>query len=277
MDTWKKRPGPGRRHGDGRPPWAVDAGSDEFGEWADIEYAGVRQRLRWIPPGRFLMGSPPGELGRFAPEAPQHEVTIGAGFWLFATPVTQALYEAVTGRNPSSVGGDDRPVETVNWDEAQAFIERLNARMPGLDLALPSEAQWEYACRAGTTTATYAGDLPDLKAAGTDVLDDIAWFRDNSGEELHPVAQKSPNPWGLYDMLGNVLEWCADHWHETYDGAPVDGSAWFDDEADDSAAGVIRSGSCYVDARYSRAAFRQEVLPDLRSLGLGFRPARGQG
>jgi len=78
-------------------------------------------------------------------------------------------------------------------------------------------------------------------------------------------------------MLGNVLEWCADHWHETYDGAPADGSAWFDDEADDSAARVIRSGSCYVDARYSRAAFRQEVLPDLRSLGLGFRPARGQG
>jgi formylglycine-generating enzyme required for sulfatase activity len=275
MDRWKKRPGPGRRHGDGRPPWAVDAGSDEFGEWAEFEYEGVRQRLRWIPPGTFTMGSPVNELGRLENEGPQHEVTIGAGFWLFATPVTQALYEAVIGKNRTWFKGAERPVQKVSWRDAQVFLERLNQRVPGLDLTLPSEAQWEYACRAGTRTATYAGDLPDLDAAR--VLEVIAWFDKNSGRQTRPVGQKRPNAWGLYDMLGNVWEWCADHWHASYDGAPDDGSAWIDEGARDSALRVIRGGSWLVEVRYCRAAYRGGNRAGVRRDSQGFRPARGQG
>ena len=260
-----------------RPSWAVDAGTDEFGEWAEFEYDGVRQRLRWIPPGRFAMGSPENELGRVDREGPQHEVTIDAGFWLFATPVTQALYEAVTGENPSRFKGAERPVELISWHWVQAFLRRLNERVPGLDLVLPSEAQWEYACRAGTTTATYAGDLRNLEKGRDEVLDPIAWYRGNSGGETHPVALKKPNPWGLYDMLGNVVEWCADHWHARYEGASSDGSAWLDDEADDGADRVVRGGSCGDWARYCRAACRVRSHPDARLDDLGFRPARGQG
>jgi hypothetical protein len=204
MDTWTKRPGPGRRQGDGRPPWAVDAGRDEYGDWAEFDYEGVRQRLRWIPPGTFMMGSPEDELGRFENEGPQHEVTIGAGFWLFATPVTQALYQAVTGENPSSFTGGDRPVEQVSWQDAMTFLARLNGRVPGLELRLPSEAQWEYACRAGTTTATYAGNLPEAETGSEKLLDPIACFASNSLGETHPVALRKPNRWGLYDMSSDI-------------------------------------------------------------------------
>jgi formylglycine-generating enzyme required for sulfatase activity len=248
-----------------RPTWAIDAGNDTFGEWAEFEYDGVRQRLRWIPPGRFTMGSPEEESGRYDNEGPQHEVTIGAGFWLFATPVTQALYEAVTGENPSRYKGAERPVDKVSWHHAQTFLKRLNERVPGLDLTLPSEAQWEYACRAGTTTPRYA-----------EPLGHIAWFSDNSGHETHPVGQKKPNAFGLYDMLGNVLEWCADHWHGSYDGAPDDGSAWIDASAF-SAFRVFRGGFWGGEARYCRAAYRSRHHPGNRSVDLGFRPARGQG
>jgi formylglycine-generating enzyme required for sulfatase activity len=260
-----------------RPPWAVDGGTDEFGDWAEFDYEGVRQRLRWIPPGTFMMGSPEDEVGRFESEGPQHEVTIGAGFWLFATPVTQALYEAVRGENPSRIKGAERPVENVCWHDARAFLDAVNERVPELDLVLPSEAQWEHACRAGTTTATYAGDLPDLDAAGARLLDGIAWFNQNSRRETQPVGQKRRNPWGLSDMLGNVFEWCADHWHSNYEGSPADGSARLDDAADGTALRVLRGGSWLVGARYCRAANRRRDAPDLRCDSLGFRPARGQG
>ena len=136
------------------PAWAAEWGQDrEHGSWCSICIGSVTQRLRWIPPGRFLMGSPEDEEGRVADEGPRHEERIGTGFWLFDTPCTQALWETVMEANPSQFKGPDRPVECVSWDECHEFVRRLNDRFPGLELGLPSEAQWEYACRAGTATA----------------------------------------------------------------------------------------------------------------------------
>ncbi|MBB4268004.1 formylglycine-generating enzyme family protein [Roseospira visakhapatnamensis] len=249
----------------GAPPsWATDWGSDAVGPWVTVSVEGtdgpVTQRLRWIPPGRFLMGSPEDEPGRFHDEGPQHEVTLETGFWLFDTPCTQALWQAVMGENPSDFKSPDRPVETVRWHDVQTFLQRINERAPGLDLTLPSEAQWEYACRAGE------GPSPDLDA--------VAWYDTNSEGQTHPVGQKQPNAWGLHDMLGNVWEWCADHWHGTYKGAPADGSSWQDAEADTGADRVVRGGSWDNGARGVRAAYRFRVHPVVRFNGLGFRCSR---
>jgi len=282
---------------DGEPPeWASGWGHDRFGVYVAFAIGAVTQRLRWIPPGRFLMGSPEGEEGRYDDEGPRHEVTIAAGFWLFDTPCTQALWEAVMGDNPSRFPSPTRPVEQVSFEDVQAFLDKLNARVPGLDLALPSEAQWEYACRAGTETATWAGNLQIIGENNAPVLDPIAWYGGNSGVgfELEngfdssdwrekqyshtragtrPVGLKAANPWGLYDMLGNVWEWCADYWHDDYADAPTDGSAWIETGAADR---VIRGGSWLGGARVVRAAYRDRDAPADRFDALGFRCARVQ-
>ena len=148
--------------------------------------------------------------GGFRGEGPRHLVSIDSGFWMFDTPCTQALWEAVMGENPShfkvrTSGTADRPVESVSWEQCQEFLTALNSRLDGLQLSLPSEAQWEYACRAGTETARYSENL-----------DAIAWYGENSGNETHSVAGKEANSWGLYDMLGNVWEWCEDVWVNDY-------------------------------------------------------------
>ena len=156
--------------GEGPPPlWASDSGKDVTGAWAEFTVLGnngmsATQRMRWIPPGSFLMGSPETEAGRDNDEK-QHEVTIEEGFWLADTACTQALWEAVMKSNPSFFKGSNLPVENVSWNDAQAFMAELNRRIPGLGLSLPTEAQWEYACRAGTTTAFSFGDnLTDEQA-----------------------------------------------------------------------------------------------------------------
>jgi formylglycine-generating enzyme required for sulfatase activity len=246
---------------DGQAPgWANEWGTDQYGPGVifsvgDAERRRVSQRMRWIPSGHFMMGSPITESGRVNDEGPQHKVTITTGFWLFDTPCTQALWQTVIGDNPSRFRSPTRPVECVSFDDVDAFIMRLNGRLPGLGLQLPSEAQWEYACRAGTTTATYAGDLKIFSDHNAPVLDEIAWYSGNcgvgfeltNGEDsstwkgkqyphthagTRPVALKAPNAWGLYDMLGNVWEWCVDHWHTDYRGAPANGTAWVDYEPD---------------------------------------------
>src|SRR5262249_27255292 len=159
--------------------WASEIGRDRYGLFSAFIVPGtsVAQRLRWIPPGRFIMGSPENEVGRYNDEGPRHEVMIGAGFWLFDTPCTQGLWEAVMGRNPSRFAGPKRPVEQVSFEDVSHFLERLNAMVPGLELSLPSEARWEYACRAGTAAATWTGDLGKSMA----LLDPIAWYEENSG------------------------------------------------------------------------------------------------
>ncbi len=239
------------------PEWADGWGRDEFGPWVDLRVEKVTQRLRWIPPGKFLMGSPEDEEGRYPDEGPRHEETIASGFWMFDTPCTQTLWEAVMGENPSEFKGPDRPVESVSWDQCQEFLKRLNARCTGLELKLPSETQWEYACRAGTETARYSENL-----------DAIAWYDENSGNETHSVAGKEANFWGLYDMLGNVWEWCADVWvndHTEKARASAAESA--------SAPRVIRGGSWSFAAQDVRAAYRDRLGPSSRGYGLGFRCA----
>ena len=280
--------------------WASGLGRDRYGLFAGFTLPGteVTQRLRWCPPGRFLRGSLKDEEGRWSAEGPQHEVTLAEGYWLFDTPCTQALWEAVMGENPSRFRSPTRPVEQVSYEDVQTFLQKLNARVGGLELCLPSEAQWEYACRAGTTTATWAGDLTILGENNAPELDKIAWYGGNSGvgfelengedssgwpgkQHEHtragtrPVGQKAANPWGLHDMLGNVWEWCADHWHESYSGAPTDGSAWIDRAG--AAYRVVRGGSWYYDARFVRAAYRFWFVPGFRYDYLGFRCARVQG
>ena len=236
------------------PAWASAFGKDEYGVCATFEYGNVRQRLRYIEPDQFAMGSPEREIGRWGDEQ-QHQVILTRGFWLFDTPVTQALWQAVMGNNPSRFKSPDRPVETVSWEESRTFIEELNGRMPGLDLQLPTEAQWEYACRAGTMTATWAGDLEDTTKSN--VLKEIAWYSPNSEGQTHPVAAKQANPWGLYDMLGNIHEWCADWWTEDLGSNMVVDPTGPEEGADR----VLRGGSWSSDARVVRAAYRLPLRP----------------
>ncbi len=212
--------------------------------------------MRWIPAGRFWMGSPEDEEGRWNDEGPQHEVELSRGFWLFDTPCTQALWQAVMDTDPSEFKGENRPVEQVSWEDCQDFIRELNQRLPGLELGLPTEAQWEYACRAGTTTARYHEDL-----------DAISWYYNNSGNETHDVGLKRPNAWGLYDMLGNVDEWCYDDMRNYYSTAAVDPIG----SAESGAERVFRGGSWFDSARFVRAAFRLAYEPGYRHGFLGFR------
>ena len=171
---------------------------------------GVAMKLILIPPGDFLMGSPDTEDGA-AKQKPQHRVTITRSFYMGVYPVTQAQYQAVTGWNSGSFEGDSNPVESVIWSQAEEFCGALSART-GRSVRLPTEAEWEYACRAGTTTRFSFGDEKAM-------LGRFAWFDGNSGEKTHPVGQKQPNPWGLYDMHGNVWEWCADWYANSYANA----------------------------------------------------------
>lgn len=240
-----------------KPEWASEIGRDQFGLWAAFEVAGVRQQLRWIPPGRFWMGSPENEEGRYDNEGPRHEVQLTHGFWLFDTPCTQALWQAVMKRNPSHFEGKERPVEHVSWEDCQKFIAKLNDQRPGLALALPTEAEWEYACRAGTNTARYGEDL-----------DAIAWYHKNSNDQTHPVKQKKPNAWGLYDVLGNVAEWCHDGRRNYVTDAVVNPLG----PTTAGARRVIRGGGWRWGALHIRSAYRYANRSGYyRSDDLGFR------
>ncbi len=276
------------------PNWASAWGQDQHGIWIAFTYKDVEQRMRWIPPGQFMMGSPENESGRYDDET-KHRVTLTRGYWLFDTPVTQALWQAVMGDNPSYFKSPARPVEGVSWDDCGKFIKAINAAIAGLDLRLPTEAQWEYACRAGTTAATYAGDLDIEGERNAPVLHEVAWYGGNSGVDFeledgwdssswtekqydhekagtHPVARKKPNPWGLYDMLGNVWEWCDDRWaSDLGEQAQVDPAG--PSEGPDR---VFRGGSWLSSARGVRAAFRFYGVPGLRGSHIGFRCARVQ-
>ncbi len=280
----------------GNPPsWATAWGEDRYGVFVVFEIGGVEQRLRWIRPGRFWMGSPEEEQGRDDDEI-RHRVTLTAGFWLADTPCTQALWLAVMdGENPSRFVSLQRPVEQVSWQDCQEFLQVLNRRVSALELRLPSEAEWEHACRAGTETATYAGDLEIVGANDAPLLHDIGWYGGNSGvdfdltegedssnwpEKQHPhhragtrlVAEKEANPWGLYDTLGNVWEWCHD-WYGGYESVEQRNPTG----PEEGANRVIRGGAWNYDARYVRAAYRYYWHPSLRYDFLGFRLALGQG
>ncbi|MCD4702864.1 MAG: formylglycine-generating enzyme family protein [Methanosarcinaceae archaeon] len=217
-----------------------------------------------IPSGEFNMGSPDTESDRDNNEGPVHRVTIGETFYLGKYPVTQKQWKAVMGNNPSNFKGDDRPVEKVSWDAVQDFINILNEKEGTYEYCLPSEAEWEYACRAGTTTRYSFGDAQSK-------LREYAWYDKNSGSETHPVGKKKPNPWGLYDMHGNVWEWVQDEWHADYDDAPDDGSSWEDDK---SSYRVARGGGWFNVSSSCRSANRGNCDPGFGDSGLGFRLLR---
>ena len=240
------------------PAWASAWGQDSYGPWVAFRVGGVEQRLRWIPPGRFLMGSPDDDREAIEREKPQHEVQLTKGFWLFDTPCTQALWQVVMGENPSRFQGDDRPVERVRWEDCREFIRKLNVLLPGLALCLPTEAEWEYACRAETDTPRYAQDL-----------DAIAWYSENSDRETHPVGQKDPNVWGLYDMLGNVEEWCHDGHRDYTRERVVDPIG----PLETGVERVVRGGLWVGDAQCVRAAYRDWSVPGYRNDYVGFRCA----
>jgi formylglycine-generating enzyme required for sulfatase activity len=197
-------------------------------------------------------------------EQPVHNVRV-ASFALGKYPVTQAQWKKVMGSNPShfSSGGDQCPVEKVSWDDAQAFIQNLN-QQTGHSYRLPSEAEWEFACRAGSTGQWCFGDDENQ-------LKQYAWYSDNSGGKTHPVGEKKANAFGLHDMHGNVWEWCEDKWHGNYQGAPSDGRAWVDGG---NSSRVLRGGSWYISARVARASDRNYLSSVSRYHNLGFRLAR---
>jgi sulfatase modifying factor 1 len=252
-------------------PWASDWGVDPYGLWMGLVYGGVRQGFRWIPPGRFLMGSPPQEAERLDNEV-QHEVVLSQGFWLADTAYTQALWEAVMGRNPSRFQGAERPVEQVSWDDVMGFIERLNAQVEGLNLRLPTEAEWEYACRAGTRTPFWFGDQITTDQVNYD--GNHPYGRGRKGEYREQTVEVKALPcngWGLYQMHGNVWEWCSD-WYGAYPDGPVTEPVG----PESGERRVLRGGSWVSDGGLARSAQRNDVTPDYRYLYAGFRLARGQ-
>ena len=243
----------------GGPQWRmavmVDCGEDSFGRWASVLIAGVEVGFRYCVPGRFLMGSPESEFGRGDDEGPTHEVELTQGFWMAEVPVTQRLWEAVAGSNPSKFKGANRPVEYVRWSDCDGWLRRANSMTGGLNLRFPTEAEWEYAARAGTTGSLYGE------------LDTIAWHRGNSGAETHDVKGKKANEWGLYDMIGNVWEWCSD-WHGDYPtGGVTDPTG-----PSSGSSRVFRGGGWFYVAGFVRSAIRSRCDPGFRYSLLGFRP-----
>jgi formylglycine-generating enzyme required for sulfatase activity len=210
-----------------------------------------------IPPGQFVMGSPEDEDGRDTDES-QHSVTLTKGFYMAIVPVTQAQWVMVMETDPSHWQRDDLPVENVSWYDAEAFCQKLS-HLEGRRYRLPTEAEWEYACRAGTTTEFYSG-------AGNDALASIAWDSDNSGGHTRSVGGKLPNAWGLYDMEGNVWQWCWDYYGDYPDGAVVNPTG-----PDMAKHKVCRGGSWGASASECRCATRNDRRPDGHYPVVGFR------
>jgi uncharacterized protein (TIGR02996 family) len=218
----------------------------------------------WIAPGTFLMGSLPDDLGRDPDEGPQHKVTLTQGFWLGTTPVTQAQWHAVMGSTPSDFRGKTRPVDCVSWFDCQELCRQLESRA-NQRFRLPTEAEWEHACRAGTTTPYITGsDLEALKLAG--------WCSYNgnlgSARRTKPVGRFLPNFWGLFDMHGNVWEWCADWCDEEY----YEHSPAVDPQGpEDGFLRILRGGSWWEEPRFSRSSHRCWYDPDAPYNTCGFR------
>ena len=283
-----------------RNPDDVSKGVDSAGDALTIALAdGVTMDLVWCPPGTFWMGSPEDEAGRVNDET-RRRVTLTRGFWMGKYEVTQRQWAAVMGDGLEAYAGKtgdigavrgDHPMVHVSWEDCQAFMAKLNEKIAGRQFRLPTEAEWEYACRAGTETATYAGPMEIKGKNNALALDAVAWYGGNSSEGYdigagwktadwperqysgglagyRVVGAKQPNAWGLYDMLGNVWEWCGD-WHKAYptmDATDPDG-------ARSGSHRVARGGGWDSHARMCRSAYRHFYFPTIRYYTLGFRVA----
>jgi formylglycine-generating enzyme required for sulfatase activity len=270
-----------------RRPLEVEGYREELGP-------GVALTMVQIPAGSFLMGSPANEPERLDREGPQHDVHLGA-FFLAQTPITQAQWRHVAQWKPAAGGpawqleldpdpsrfkgdpqGDalkkgQRPVERVSWLEAMEFCRRLSQRT-GRTYALPSESQWEYACRAGSTTPFHVGATLTPELANYD--GNYTYGDGPKGtyrEQTTDVASFPANAWGLHDLHGNVWEWCADHWHDSYDFAPGDDQPWLIPAAADDAPRLLRGGSWGHGPGYCRSAYRDNLHPADRGSNVGFR------
>jgi len=292
---------------------------------------GIEYAFRWCPAGTFTMGSPSSEPDRYDREGPQHEVTLTRGFWMLETEVTQAMWQSVMGttleeqaqkmlhddteydlgggigkktlrdllgfqrdEDPAKIlfgVGSDRPMYYVSWNECEEFCRKLSSKL-GMTVSLPTEAQWEYACRAGSETALPNGPIEILGLSNAPALDPIAWYAGNSAQDftgtsqgnsswcsemqypggpcgVHPVRKKEANAWGLRDMIGNVWEWCQDWYDEDYYAE----SPTSDPTGPSSGSyRVYRGGSWNYYAQDCRSAYRRRDSPGLRFHNLGFRP-----
>ena len=235
----------------------------------------IAESLVFLEGGTFTMGSPSNERGRSSNEGPQHQVTVSS-FYMEKYPVTQASYLEITGKNPSEFKGPDLPVEQVSWFDAVDYCNKrslsegltpayaINGSAVAWDrnadgYRLPTEAEWEYACRSGTQTPYSSGNS----------VNDAGWFSGNSGGRTHPVGEKQPNSWGLYDMHGNVLEWCWDWLGNYTNSAKTDPRG-----ASTGTSRVYRGGAWYFASNQARSAFRFGNQPFLRSYVVGFRLVR---
>jgi formylglycine-generating enzyme required for sulfatase activity len=243
--------------------------------------------MHWMPPGRFRMGSPEDEPERSAAEGPQHLVQL-QGFFLSQTLITQAQWREVAQwrpnkrevdwsqkliPNPSRFRGDQRPVEQVSWADAMEFCHRLSQRT-SRHYTLPSEAQWEYACRAGATTPYHWGATISSQLAKYDGREYWDGEKGEYRKQTMDVGSFPANSWGLHDMHGNVWEWCADHWHNNYEGAPEDGRAWIDEKDNENnkmKLRLLRGGSWANSPADWRLACRSNSPPDFRNCDIGFR------
>ena len=263
--------------------WPTPFGVDAFGLYVDLSVNNVTQRFRWLEPDTFWMGSPETEPEREwnGEEAGKgietlHQVTLSRGFWLADTTVTQAFWLAVMGDNPSRFKDNaENPVECVRWDDVQVFIDKLNGLFPGLQAMLPSEAQWEYACRAGTDTPFSFG--ANITPEQVNYDGGYPYPGGEKGlyrEQTVPVKSLPANPWGLYEMHGNVWEWCADVWQQSVSPQPVTDPLATAAE-DSGPARVVRGGSWNYYGEVVRSAFRNWIMPVYRLNNLGFRLALG--
>jgi sulfatase modifying factor 1 len=247
------------------PSWASSWGEDALGLWLILSVHGIRQLFRWITPNSFFMGAPEEETaGLFLPSREtQREVQIWHGFWLAETTVTQELWQAVMHSNPSSFQGPAQPVEQVSWKEVQGFLQRLKKMLPDMKARLPTEVEWEFACRAGSSTPFSFGEQITPEQVNFNTLSD-GW------EALYrrrpvPVRSLPANAWGFYEMHGNLWEWCQnlwqDHEKERYCSEVL------------PELRVVRGGSWVCDAASVRSASRDRYPADYQGASIGFRIA----
>ena len=238
-----------------------DTNTRKAGDNLELTTEGIKYTFHWCPAGEFMMGSPKGEANRNDDNETQHQVTLTRGFWILETAVTQEMWESVMGKNPSKFKGEKFPAETVSWRDCQEFVGGLNdlkVAPTGFKFALPTEAQWEYACRAGTTTAFYFGGALNARNANFE------------GKTTTEVGSFPANAWGVRDMHGNVWEWCLDGYSGDYaSGAVTDPLG----VSPNQSRYAVRGGSYYDQSWFSRSASREYYSPTRRENHIGFRLA----